>query len=106
MLSRVRARNLLAECRGDEIWSLPYCEERGVPAEWLVELTDCFEAGLPHRGEALWTDAGRVHQYHGVRDLDLALRLAEWLGVDVEPLRARVFESRALVVALREAVDE
>ena len=44
MLSRLKARMLLSECRGDEIWSAQLCREQGVPEAWIEELADAFES--------------------------------------------------------------
>jgi hypothetical protein len=105
-LTRVKARILLAECRGDEIWSLSYCESRGIPDAWVQELEDCFESGFANRRDTIFYQGNLTNQFHGVRDLDLALRLAEFLGVDTRPIVAYTLGDVATVIALKEAVEE
>ncbi len=97
---------LLAECRGDEIWSVPYCESRGIPPLWIHELADCFESGFTKRRDIIFHQDRVTNQFHGVRDLDLALRLAEFLGVDTGPIVAYTLGDLGIVTALKEAVDE
>ena len=45
-LTRLKALHLLAECTGDDLWSVSHCRLRGVPDHWISELTDCFESGF------------------------------------------------------------
>jgi hypothetical protein len=47
-----------------------------------------------------------VGQYEGVRDVDLACRLAQFLGINPEPIRQQAWDRRDLVCRLKEAVDE
>jgi hypothetical protein len=106
MLARYKARMLLSQCRGDEIWSVALCRQQGVPEAWIEELADCFESGFRSDRQVIYHDDQMVNQYHGVRDLDLAYRLAEFLGVDSGPATALAFGPVAEVRALQEAVDE
>jgi hypothetical protein len=106
LLNEILALNLLNQCRGDEIWSVEVCREQGVPEAWIAELSDCFESGFRSDRQTIYV-AGRVtNQYHGVRDRDLAFRLAEYLGVDTSRVTAQVLGSVAEVRALKEAVEE
>ena len=106
MFSRVKARQLLAECRGDEIWSTEYCISHGVPQDWVDELADCYESGFRRRTDTIFYEGNPTNQFHGVRDLHLAIRLAHYLGVDTDRVLAYTFGDIAAVHALREAVDE
>ena len=106
MLSRVKARMLLAECRGNEIWSRQLCRQKGVPSVWIDELADCFESGFRSDRETIYYQDNITNQYEGVRDLDLAHKLAEFLGVDASRVTALAFDREAEVQALQEAVDE
>ncbi len=102
-LSRLHALALLEECTGDHVWSVAHCELRGVPDQWVTELADAFESGLDD-SQTLYTDAGRTNQYHGIRDVDLAIRLAKHLGIDVDRLLVGYRNRVAMVRAIKEAV--
>ena len=106
MLSRIKARMLLSECRGDEIWSTRTCRESGVPEAWIEELADTFESGFRSDRETIYEADKVINQYHGVRDLDLAYKLAEFLGVDSKRVTELALGREAEVRALQEAVDE
>ncbi len=106
MISRLKARALLHECTGRDIWSVDHCQQRGIPELWIEELSDCFESGLGSELTTIYVDEQRTNQYHGVHDLALAFRLAELLGVDSEQISSMVLGREAQVRALKEAVDE
>ncbi len=106
MLSRIKARILLAECRGNEIWSEPLCRKKGVPDAWFEELADCFESGFRTDRDTIYLKEEVTNQYQGLRDLDLAHKLADFLGVDTKRVTAWVLDREAEVKALQEAVDE
>ena len=106
MLSRVKARMLLASCRGNEIWSPDTCRQQGLPEVWIEELSDTYESGFKTDRQTIYVDEGVTNQYHGVRDLHLAYKLAEFLGVDSESATAMSLGAEAEVRALQEAVDE
>jgi len=106
MLSRLKARMLLAECRGDEIWSPATCRQRGVPEAWIEELTDTFESGFRSDRMTIYEDGKVTNQYHGVRDVELAHKLADFLGVDSKRVTEMVLGREAEVRALQEAVEE
>ena len=106
MLSRLKARMLLSECRGDEIWAPQTCRDKGVPEAWIEELSETFESGFKTDRETIYTDDGLTNQYHGVRDLHLAYKLAEFLGVDSLRVTGLSLGREAEVCALQEAVDE
>lgn len=102
-LPRLHALALLEECTGDHVWSVAHCELRGVPPQWVTELADAFESGVDG-SQTLYTDAGRTNQYHGVRDVDLAIHLAKHLGIDVDRLLVGYRNRVAIVRAIKEAV--
>jgi hypothetical protein len=106
MIDRLRALRLLAECTGRDIWSLEYCRERRVPEAWLVELKDCFESGFETDRQTIYHLGEVVNQFEGVRDLDLAYKLAAAVGVDVKRATYSALGATAEVAALKEAVDE
>jgi hypothetical protein len=105
-LPRHRALVLLEECTGDHVWSVEHCESRGVPADWIREFADAYESGFRDDSQTLYTDLGITNQYHGVRDFDLATRLGQLLGIDVERILASHGSRAAVVVAIKEAVSD
>lgn len=106
MLSRIKARMLLAECRGDEIWSPQTCKNNGVPEAWIEELSDTFESGFKSDSETIYEQGKLTNQFHGVHDLALAHKLAEFLGVDARRATEFSLSRESEVAALKEAVDE
>lgn len=102
----MRALSLLAECTGREIWSVEHCRLRRVPEPWIEQFKDCFESGFRTDRQTIYHEGHVVPQYEGVRDLDLAVRLAETLGIDVQRVTATSLGPEAIVRALKEAVDE
>jgi hypothetical protein len=105
-MNRMKALSLLSECNGRDIWSIEYCRQRQVPAAWIAELRDCFESGFRTDRQTIYYDEQVVNQYEGVRDLDLAYKLAAEVGVDVQRATATSLGAEAEVQALKEAVDE
>ena len=106
MLTRLQAQLLLAECRGDEIWSAELCQQKGIPPTWIEELSDTYESGFRSDRETIYDENGLTNQYRGVRDLHLAYKLAEFLGVDTSQATAFALGREAEVRLLKEAVEE
>ncbi len=106
VLGRLKALTLLSECTGDDLWSVAHCRLRGVPEAWIDELTDCFESGFQNAGQTIFVDDSVINQYHGIRDVDLAIKLGEFLGVDVSALNAVAATRARLVAAIRHAIEE
>lgn len=106
MLSRLKARMLLSECRGDEIWAPDTCRQKGIPEVWVEELADTYESGFHSDRQTIYEEGAVTNQYHGVRDLHLAHKLAEFLGVDSARVTEFALGREAEVRALQEAVDE
>ncbi|MCA9190462.1 MAG: hypothetical protein KDB03_01820 [Planctomycetales bacterium] len=105
-LDRLKALTLLTECTGDDLWSVEYCRHKGVPEHWIEELNDCFESGFNSDSQTIYVEERVTNQYHGIRDVDLATRLGEYLGLDVASLQGRVVSRRQLVRAILEAAEE
>ncbi len=104
MIARHRALAILAQCTGDEIWSREHCIAAGVPSAWIDELADALESGFRHDRETIYVDDSQVNQYHGVRDVDLAIKLAESLGLDVDRITTLAHSRRGIVVAIKESI--
>ncbi|WP_182866231.1 hypothetical protein [Stieleria mannarensis] len=101
---RHRLLSLLAECTGDDIWSVEHCRARRIPETWIEQLSDAYESGFKSDQQTIYTDDGVTNQYHGVRDVDLAIRLAESMGIRVDAnALARLGRAR-LVQAIKDAV--
>jgi len=105
-MTRLQALQLLTQCVGDEIWSVELCRSQGVPDDWIEDLADCYESGFRSNRETIYYDNQMINQYHGIRDLDLAYRLANFLGVETERVTQSVLGPRSEVRALQEAVEE
>lgn len=103
---RLHALQLLVECTGDDIWSLEHCRLRGLPAAWIEELGDAFESGFDRPSDTIYVGENVVNHYQGLRDVDIARKLGEFLGVDVAMLESRSVSRRHLVQAIREAVED
>jgi hypothetical protein len=106
MFNRLKALTLLSECTGDDIWSIEHCRERGLPEAWIEELTDCYESGFRIDSQTIYLGRRAINQYYGIRDVDLAVKLGEYLGVDIAALQAVCASRARLVSAIREAVEE
>jgi hypothetical protein len=106
MFDHAAAELLLTRCRGDEVWSPEHARQLGVPESWIVELQDCYESGFDHDRNTLYTDGGLVNQYHGIADLELAYRAAEFLGIETTKIRRLPLSRRGQVAELQAALDE
>ncbi len=105
-MDQVKAQWLMMKCNGDEVWNVETCRQLGVPQAWITELADCFESGFDSDRNTLYENDRLVNQYHGVLDLHLAYKLAEYLGIDWRHATAAALTRRAEVIALQEALDE
>jgi hypothetical protein len=105
-LSRLRALTLLDECTGIDIWPVEHCRSRGVPEDWIDALADAHESGFQRDEETIYLHQHVVNQFHGISDLSLAMKLGEFLGVDVDRATSAAFSRTAIVRAIKEAVDE
>lgn len=105
-MQRIQALTLLSECTGDEIWSVEHCRLRRLPEDWIAELADCFESGFRSDSQTIYVEEQVVNQYQGIRDVDLAMRLGEHLGVDVARLEQRSVSRSHLVQLIAESAEE
>ena len=101
---RHRLLSLLAECTGDDIWSVEHCRARRIPESWIQQLSDAYESVFQSDHQPIYTEAGMTNQYHGVRDVDLAIRLAESMGIHVDANALARLGRRRLVQAIKDAV--
>ena len=106
MLTNLQAQILLDECTGDDIWSVELCLQKGIPQAWIDELTDAYESGFSSPSDTIYYGNRIVNQFEGVRDVDLAIRLADYLGVATDRILSSSYSHAAVVAALKEAVEE
>ena len=105
-MTPVTAQFLLLKCTGDEIWDLETCRNTGVPSSWIEELADTFESGFDTDRNTIYHQGQMVNQFHGVLDLHLAYKLAEFLGIDWQRVTATAMGRRAEVDAIKAELDE
>ncbi len=103
-LSRARALAILSKCFGNEIWSIETCLSEGVPQDWIEDLADAFESGFQFDRQTIYVGDSATNQYHGVRDIDLAIRLGKVLGINVDRATDTNFRCRAIVQSIKDAV--
>jgi hypothetical protein len=106
ILPRHRALAILDECTGDHIWSLEHCVLRGVPQQWIDQLSDIYESGFRSDTQTIYTDKGVTNQYRGIRDVDLALRAGRELGIDVDRIASGQISRIGIVTAIKNAVSD
>jgi hypothetical protein len=106
MIRRDRALALLTQCTGETIWPIDVCLDKSVPGQWIDELSDAFESSFDQDRDTIYFQEKKTNQFHGIRDVDLAAKLGESLGVDVGRLQRQSLGRAALVAAIKEAVME
>ncbi len=106
VLSRLKALVLLSECDGDHIWSIQHCRERGVPEEWIASMVEGYESGFDFDAQTIYYQEKQVNQFEGIRDYDLALRLAKLLGINISSVIDVLPTRRAIVQAIKEKFEE
>ena len=105
-MNRAHAMMLLSECNGDDIWSIEYCRTRRVPDAWVKQLQDAYESGFETEDASIFYREKLVNQFAGVRDVDLACKLGEYLGLNVKQIVESQFSRTGVVRAIRETVEE
>ncbi|MCU0716062.1 MAG: hypothetical protein MUD03_08035 [Pirellula sp.] len=105
-MDRSNLLNWLAECTGDDVWSIDYCKRSGIPDSWIRDLSEIYESGFKTSKEVLYHEGKRIHQYRGIRDSDLARRISQQLGYPVEAIERSALSPSDLVRRIKEAVEE
>lgn len=77
-----------------------------MPEVWIEELVDAFESNPTKNTETIYVQSRKTNQYEGLRDVDLAMKVGEYLGVDVARITSTSLNRRSMVRAIREAVEE
>ena len=97
---------LLSECTGRDIWSVEHCRLRRVPKAWIDELTDCFESGFDSDRDTIYVADSVVNQYQGIRDVDLAVKLGEFLGIDTRSIHRDASTPEQFVTTIQQLAEE
>ncbi len=105
-VNRLKALLLLSECTGDDIWSLEYCRQRGIPEAWIEQLTDCYESGFQDDAQTIYFMGEITNQFEGIRDVDLAVNFAKFLGIDVSQYGPFASTRAELVQNIQDAAEE
>lgn len=105
-MDQVTAQMLLLKCRGNEVWDATACKAAGIPDVWIEELTDRYESGFDSDRNSLYVDGRLVNQFEGVSDLMLAIKLAEYIGIDWENATKFAISRTAKVEAIQAELDE
>lgn len=105
-LDPISAQMVLLKCQGDEIWDVDTCRSAGIPESWIEELLDRFESGFDSDRNTIYHQDKMVNQFEGVSDLQLAYKLAEYLGIDWERASATAISRRGIVAAIKAELDE
>ena len=106
MIARHRALALLDECTGETIWPIELCHDRLVPRPWIDELCDAFESNPGVDRDTIYFQESPTNQFHGVRDVDLAIKLGSVLGIHTQSIIDRSLTRAAVVAAIKEEVFE
>jgi len=106
MISRSRALALLSLCDGDEIWSVEYCRQQGVPEGWITELTDAYESGFDADRDTIYFADKPVNQYEGILAVDLAMKLAKVLGLPMARIEKAACNRSEIVRFIQEMLEE
>lgn len=106
MISRAHALQLLSLCDGEEIWSIEYCRRQNVPERWVRELRNAYESGFTDPSQTIYYEGRVVNQFEGVLAVDIAIRIASVLGVDVARIAGHQLNREGVVRAIREHVEE
>jgi hypothetical protein len=105
-VNRSQALKLLSECTGNDIWSIEYCRHSQIPNAWIQELKDAYESGFESLSETIFFRERIVNQFEGIRDVDLACKIAQLLGVSLSRILSMQNSKEGVVRAIREAIEE
>jgi hypothetical protein len=105
-MNRSLALQLLSECTGDDIWSIEHCRHRRVPAAWTEQLRDAYESGFNSVDSMIFYHGELINQFEGIRDVDLACKIGDFLGLNVKRICESHYSRSSVVRAIREAIEE
>lgn len=105
-MNRSRLLVLLQECNGDDIWSFEECQRQGVPKAWIQELCDIYESGFQANTQTIYYKGKVTNQFEGLRDVDLACRIATELGLNLRDILEFSISRMDCVHRIKEALEE
>jgi len=105
-LNQSQALMWLSECTGEDIWSIEYCRKRQIPQLWIDELRDAYESGFESDNQTIYYRNEVISQFEGIRDVDLACKIGQYLKLNVARILERQISRSAVVRAIREAIEE
>ena len=105
-LNRNQALMWLSECTGDDIWSIEYCRKCQIPQAWVDELRDAYESGFESDCQTIYYRHEAVNQFEGIRDVDLACKIGQFLKLNVARIVERHISRAAIVREIREAIED
>ena len=97
---------LLQECNGNDIWSFDECHRQGVPNAWVKELRDIYESGFQSNTQTIYYKGKITNQFEGVRDVDLACKIATELGLNLRGILEFAVSRADCVHRIKEALEE
>lgn len=77
-----------------------------MPEDWITQLRDVYESGFQSQSQRIYFAEKLVNQFEGVRDIDLACRIAAALGVNVAKIAAASISRSDCVVKMKESLEE
>lgn len=69
-------------------------------------MADAFESGFDDHRQTIFVGDQIVGHYHGIRDVDLARRIAAEIGLNVAEIESRSISRSHLVQNIHEAIEE
>jgi hypothetical protein len=98
--------DILSECHGDDLWPLDYCRARRIPEDWIQELQDVHESGFQSDSETIYYQGGIISQFEGIRDVDIACKIAAKWPLPIAQLAESAWSRADLVNKIKEAIEE
>lgn len=77
-----------------------------MPADWITELRDVYESGFQSASQMIYFAEKLVNQFEGVRDVDLACRIAAALGMNVAKIVSASVSRSDCVNKIKESLEE
>ena len=77
-----------------------------MPVDWITELRDVYESGFQSPSQMIYFAEKLVNQFEGVRDVDLACRIAAALGMNVAKIVSSSVSRSDSVSKIKESLEE
>ena len=72
----------------------------------MDELLDAYESGFESDSQTIYYRNEIINQFEGIRDVDLACKIGQYLKLNVARILERQISRSAVVRAIREAIEE